>query len=75
MPEIIEHLPYIITGVQGREYYVSVAGNRRADGEWEGWLEYVPLDESDAFITPTETTQSNRRALQHWAEALTETYV
>jgi hypothetical protein len=74
MSEIIEHLPYI-TDTQGRVYYVSVAGNRRADGEWEGWLEFVPLDEYDAFITPTETTQSNRGALQHWAEALTETYV
>jgi len=75
MAEIIVHVPYKIADVQGREYYVSVAGNRRADGEWEGWLEYVPLDESDALITPTETTQTNRAALQHWAEVLSETYV
>jgi hypothetical protein len=75
MSEIIEHLPYTVTDAQGRQYYVSVAGNRRADGEWEGWLEYVPLDDSDALITSTETTQSNRGALHHWAEVLTETYV
>ena len=75
MPEIIAHLPYTITDLHGRRYYVSVAGARRADGEWEGWLEYVPLDESDALITPTETTQSNRGSLLHWADALTETYV
>lgn len=75
MSEIIEHLPFTITDREGREYYISVAGSRRADGEWEGWLEYVPLDESDALITPTETTQSNRGALEHWAEALTEAYV
>jgi hypothetical protein len=75
MSEIIEHLPYNVADVHGREYYVSVAGNRRADGEWEGWLEFVPLDESEPLITPTETTQSNRGALQHWAEALTEAYV
>jgi hypothetical protein len=73
--EIIEHLPYTVTDTQGRQYYVSVAGNRRADGEWEGWLEYVPLDDADALITPAETTQSNRAALHHWAEVLTETYV
>jgi hypothetical protein len=73
--EIVNHLPYTVTDTHGREYYVSVAGNRRADGEWEGWLEFVPLDESDALITPTETTQANRVALQHWAEVLTETYV
>ena len=75
MSEIIEHLPYTITDAQGRPYYVSVAGARRADGEWEGWLEYVPLDESDALITPTETTQTNRGSLLHWADGLTETYV
>jgi hypothetical protein len=75
MSEIIADLPYIMTDGAGREYYVSVAGDRRADGEWEGWLEYVPLDESDALITPTETTQSNLGAVQRWAEALTETYV
>lgn len=75
MAEIIEHLPYTVTDAQGRQYYVSVAGNRRADGEWQGWLEYVPLDDSDPLITSTETTQSNRGALQHWAEGLTETYV
>jgi len=75
MPEIIADLPYIMTDRSGREYYVSVAGDRRADGEWEGWLEYVPLDESEAFVTPTETTQSNRGALANWSEALSETYV
>ena len=74
MPEIIEHLPYVVAAAD-REYYVSVAGDRRADGEWEGWLEYVPLDESDVLITPTETTQPNRATLQHWAEVLSETYV
>jgi len=75
VPEIIDHLPYTVTDTDGVEYYVSVAGSRRADGEWEGWLEFVPLDDSDALITPTETTQTNRIALQHWAAVLTDTYV
>ena len=72
--EIVEHLPFVVVD-KGQEYYVSVAGHQRPDGEWEGWLEYVPLDESDVLITPTETTQSNLSALRHWAEVLTETYV
>ena len=75
MSEIISDLPYRVVDSQGGEFYVSVAGERRSDGEWEGWLEFVPLDESDALLTPTETTQSNRSALQHWADTLTETYV
>jgi hypothetical protein len=75
MAEIVVSLPYTVVAPAGREYYVSVAGESRTDGEWEGWLEFVPLDESDALLTPTETTQSNRAALEHWAEALSETYV
>jgi hypothetical protein len=72
--EIIEHLPFVVVD-NGRDYYVSAVGDRRPDGEWEGWLEYVPLDDSDVLVTPTETTQSNLPALEHWAEALTDTYV
>ena len=47
----------------------------RPDGEWEGWLEYVPLDDTDVLVTRTETTQSNRASLERWADALTETYL
>jgi hypothetical protein len=75
MAEIIESLPFVVAGGAGQDFYVSVAGAQRSDGEWEGWLEFVPLDESDALITPTETTQPNRAALQHWAGVLSETYV
>lgn len=73
--EIIEDLPYRIVNAEGVEFYSSVAGVQRSDGLWEGWLEFVPLDESDALVTPTETTQPNRATLQHWAGKLTETYV
>jgi hypothetical protein len=75
MAEVIVDLPLRIVDGEGTEFYVSAAGRARADGSWEGWLEYVPTDDSEPLLTPTETTQSNRRALQHWAEALTETYV
>jgi hypothetical protein len=75
MSELIADLPYRITDTSGEEFYVSVAGEPRLDGRWEGWLEYVPLDESEPLLTPVETTQSTRAALVHWAEALTDTYV
>ena len=75
MSELIADLPYRVVDASGEEFYVSVAGEPRTDGRWEGWLEYVPLDESEPLLTPTETTQSSRAALVRWAEALTETYV
>lgn len=73
MSELIAHLPYRIVA-SGDEFYVSVAGEPRPDGRWEGWLEYVPLNDTEPIVTPTETTQSTRDALLHWAETLTEVY-
>ena len=75
MSEVIADLPYRIVNARGDEYYVSVAGEPRADGRWEAWLEYVPTDESDALLTSTETTQATRGDVVRWAETLTETYV
>jgi hypothetical protein len=75
MAELIADLPFRVMDTEGREFYVSVVGEARADGEWEGWLEYAPLDDAELLLTRTETTQSNRAALQRWAEALTDTYV
>ena len=75
MSDLIAHLPFRVIDAEGREFYVSVAGEQRLDGEWEGWLEYVPLDESDVLLTHIETTQSSRATLERWADALTETYV
>jgi hypothetical protein len=75
MSELIADLPFRVINNDGREFYVSVVGDPRPDGEWEGWLEYVPLDDTDVLVTRIETTQSNRASLEHWADALTETYV
>jgi hypothetical protein len=74
MSELIADLPFRVIDTQGREFYVSVVGEPRPDGEWEGWLEYVPFDDTDVLVTRTETTQSNRPALERWADALTDTY-
>jgi hypothetical protein len=75
MTALIAELSYRTVDVAGREFYVDVAGDQRSDGEWEAWLEFVPIDDSDVLLTPIETTQPNRAALDHWAAALRETYV
>jgi hypothetical protein len=75
MSELVADLPYRVIDADGNEYYVSVGAEPRKDGRWEAWLEYMPLDESEPFLTPTETTQQTRAEVMRWAEALTETYV
>ena len=75
MIEHVADLPYRIVDASGSEYYSSVAAEQRADGVWEAWLEYVPTDESEPLVTPTETTQSSRADVIRWADALTDTYI
>jgi hypothetical protein len=75
MIELIAELPYRVLDSSGTDYYVSVAGEQRADGRWEAWLEYVPGGESEPLQTDIETTQTTRADVVRWAETLTETYV
>ena len=75
MSELIADLDYRIMDTAGGEYYVSVAAEVGVDGRWEAWLEFVPLDDSDVLVTPTETTQATRAAVEHWATTLGQVYV
>jgi hypothetical protein len=75
MTELIADLPYRVIDTTGNEYYVAVSAEQLAGGQWEAWLEYVPLDDSDALLTHTETTQPTRADVLRWAETLSETYV
>ena len=75
MSELIADLPYRIVDPGDQEFYVSVAAEPRTDGRWEAWLEYVPLGDMIPLLTPIETTQPTRAAVERWAATLTETYV
>jgi hypothetical protein len=60
--------------LNGERYTAQVAG--RPDGHiWEGWIEFVARDTSDALRTPRETTQPDRGALVYWATGLSTTYL
>jgi len=76
MPEIIADLETTVVAPEDGEYYVQVVGEPLANGMWEAWLEFVPLDDTlNVLITKTETTQSTRDDVMRWSEALTATYV
>ena len=60
--------------LDGVPYTAQVAG--RPEGHmWEGWVEFVAEDRSDALRTPRETTQPDRAALVYWATGLSPTYL
>jgi hypothetical protein len=75
MSEVIANLDYIVLDQSGREYYVNVAAEPTGDAQWEAWLEFVPLDETEPLLTDVESTQPTRSAVAHWAATLGETYV
>ena len=76
MAEVVLELDYEVVDAAGRRYFANVAAAPTPGGTmWEAWLEFLPLDDSDPLLTPTETTQTTRAAVAHWASALGEAYV
>jgi hypothetical protein len=60
--------------LDGVPYVAQVAA--RPNGHiWEGWIEFVALDGSDARRTPRETTQPDRAAMEYWATGISATYL
>jgi hypothetical protein len=56
----------------GLPYAVRVCG-RPTQTVWEGWLEFVGAN-GETLVTPRETTQPDREALEYWATGLSPTY-
>jgi hypothetical protein len=75
MADVILKYATQLRGRNDKLYAVQVCGRERADGTWEGWLEFTPLDGSAPVITERETTQPNRRDLEYWATGLTDPYM
>lgn len=57
---------------RGQPYKALVMGEQRADGSWQGWIEYHAA--SHVLATGRETTQVSRGALEYWASGLEPTY-
>jgi hypothetical protein len=56
-------------------YAVHVCGQERADGTWEGWIEFHPSGAGPILRTEQETSQPNRAALEYWADGLEPIYL
>ena len=60
---IREHRAKLLAG--DTTYVVWICGAERADGTWEGWLEFQPTEiTKPALRTDQETSQPNRGALR-----------
>jgi hypothetical protein len=65
-----------VSDLDGHAYRAAALGERRPDGTWIGWLEFVP-DTGGGVVwrTPRETTQSNLAALIYWSLGLEGVYL
>ena len=71
---IHEHVVHVRTP-EGQVFVPRTYGERQADGTWEGWLEFDPIDgHGPALRTERETSQATRDALEVWASGLEAVY-
>ncbi len=72
---IREHTSRLVE--DGATYVASICGAERADGTWEGWIEFHPAPSSSQPIwrTDQETSQPNRAAIEYWADGLEPIYL
>jgi len=75
MPEPIHEFKNQVQSRNGVRYSVLAYGERRNDGNWEGWLEFRTEDALDRMRTGRETTQPDRNALVYWASGLEPIYL
>ena len=60
----------------GNVYDVFIYGEPRLDGNWEGWLEFIPVSPVlPSRRTERETTQPDLAALEYWATGLEPMYL
>lgn len=76
MSEVILRFSHQLEDSSGRAYTATVRGERRADGTWEGWLEFQPSGGAGAIRrTGRETSQPEREDLEFWASGLEPVYL
>jgi hypothetical protein len=74
VPSLLLTPQHISLRAEGTLWVPLVYGRERADGTWEGWVEFRAVDGGLARATDRETTQSNREALEYWAGGLEPVY-
>jgi hypothetical protein len=72
--EVLLHEFSTLVVDRGVPYRVQAWGEPREDGQWEGWLLFLP-EVGVSLMTGRETTQNSLNALVYWATGLEPTYL
>ena len=75
MSETLLQFPATVIGPDGTEYEARACGGPREGGNWQGWIEFLPIGGGEPVRSPRETTQPNRTDTVYWATGLTPIYL
>src|SRR5687768_4134210 len=76
MAEILVKFDEPIAAPNGETFFAQATGREVEGGLWEGWIEFVPANDTrEALESGRETTQPNRKNLEYWAQGLTKVYL
>jgi hypothetical protein len=77
MGELIHRHSAVVRSADGKRYRAASYGERRRDGTWSGWIEFVPADgpQGIPLRTEQETSQPDRQAVEYWAGGLEPIYL
>lgn len=75
MAEVLVQFADPVHDGNGRFYTARACGAAMPDGLWQGWIEFLSADGSEALRSARETTQPNRTDVEYWATGLTNVYL
>lgn len=76
MSEVLLEYDMVVTADEGSRWVPRACGRPGKGTIWEGWIEFIPLDEGSRPVrSRRETTQPSRESLAYWAAGLTPVYL
>ena len=60
-----------VVGPDGLAFRARACGLNKASGNWQGWIEFNPVNGAPTFRSPYETEQKSSTGLKQWAGGLT----
>lgn len=73
MAEVLVEFEEPVTA-NGNIYTARACGSQVPNGQWQGWIEFVPTV-GDPICSARETTQPNRQDTVYWATGLTPVFL
>lgn len=75
MAEVLLEFADAVSSEDGKSYTARACGAEMRGGNWQGWIEFIPLAEGEPIRSSRETTQPNRQDTIYWATGLTQVYL